>query len=108
MSLLGRPDEVVVRDLEPPPDARPELGELVHERLGLRLPALGLLRDALAVLVHPDHEVDVVPEGPSVPRDYIRADLLERVARVRLAVRVVDRRGEVEAGHGPRVVLSGW
>jgi hypothetical protein len=63
----------------------------------------GGLRDLLPVLVHPDQEVDVVAAQAVIPRDGVRADLLERVPEVRIAVGVVDRGGEEEArGHATR------
>ena len=96
---IGRADELVVGDAEAAPHAAEGVGELVHELLWGDPPLLGGLRDLLAVLVHPDEEVDGVAAQAAVPRDGVRADLLEGVPEMRVAVRVVYRGGEVEAAH---------
>ena len=96
---VGRANELVVRDAEPSPHRLKALGERVDERLRRRGPCLGGLLDLLAVLVHPDQEMHVVAEQAPIPGDGVRADLLVRVAEMRVAVRVVDRGGEEVRAH---------
>ena len=93
------PDEVVVRQPQAAPDVQERLGDPVDPFRGGRSLLLRLLLDLLPVLVHPDEKVDVVPAGAPVPGDHVGADLLDRVSQVRVAVRVVDRRREIEPGH---------
>ena len=95
---LGGADPVVVAAVEPAPVAHEGIGHAVDPRLRRHLCAGGGVDHGLAVLVHSHQEVHVVAAQAAVAGDAVRADLLERVAEVRLAVRVVDRGREVELG----------
>ena len=97
--LLGGADPVVVGAEEPGPGPREALGDGGHPRLGRHPRLLGRLRDLLAVLVHPHEETHVVAAEAPVPGDAVRADLLERVAEMRVAVGVVDGGRDEEAAH---------
>ncbi len=96
----GGADELVVGEPEARPDRREARGDVVDERLRRRPRLLGRLGDLLAVLVHPDHEMDVAAERAMEPGDHVGADLLEGVADVGIAVGVVDGGRQVEARHG--------
>jgi len=50
------------------------------------------------MLVHPHEEVHIVAREAAITRNRIRADLLEGVTEMRIAVGVVDRRREKESG----------
>ena len=65
---------------------------------------LGRLDHRLRVLVHAHQEMDLVSPEPAVAGDAVGADLLQRVPQVGVAVGVVDRGGEVELGHGGKVI----
>ena len=99
---IGRADEEVVRRL----DAAGELAEALGDRIG---PLLG--RDARggrgllhlgAVLVGAREEEGVGAAAPGVPRRDVGRDRRVRVAEVRLAVDVVDRRRDVVGLTGAR------
>src|SRR2546421_32045 len=99
VSRLGGADPVVVRAVE----AAPIVGEAGRHAIDPRLRryagAGGGLDHGLAVLVHPHQEVDVVAAQPVIARDTVGTDLLEGVPQMRLAVRVVDGRRQVELRH---------
>jgi len=52
--------------------------------------------DGLAVLIAAHGEPDIVAAQPAMAGEHIAADLLVGVAEMRIAVDVVDRRGDVE------------
>jgi hypothetical protein len=89
---------VVVRAAEAAPVLGECSGHAVDPRMRRDAGARGRLDHRLAVLVHPHQEMDVVPAQPVIAGDAVRADLLERVPEMRLAIRVVDRRREIELG----------
>ncbi len=91
-------DEVVVADLQLIPRLRENARHLVHPGLRAEARLGGGLQDGLRVLVHPDYEVDVVTAEAPVTGDGVGADLLEGVTQVRVAIRVVDGRGDVILG----------
>ncbi len=107
MPRLGRADPVVVAALQAAPIALEGRGHPVDPDLRLEPVLLGRLQHRLRMLVHAHEEVDVVAAKATVARDAVGADLLERVAEVRVAVGVVDGGREVELGqrallgHGP-------
>jgi hypothetical protein len=51
------------------------------------------------VLVHPHEEVHRITPQPAVARNGVRADLLQRVAEMGVAVGIVDRRREEKLCH---------
>jgi hypothetical protein len=96
---LGGADEVVERDVEVPPGG----GELllhpiaVGERLEPELDRF--LEHVLRVLVVPHQEQRLEAAEPLVASDDVGAHLLVRRPEVRLAVDVIDRRGQKIAAH---------
>ena len=105
--FLGGSDELVVGDIELRPDRAEgvlHLGAVVQriEALFFSLPA-----HVQGVLVGPHQEVGVVPRAPLVARDHVGRDLLVGRPEMRRRVHVVDRGGEVEAGHGAAGILRG-
>ena len=109
---LGRPDEVVVRDVERPPRLDEALRRAVRPLLGRRVVGLGRLDDLGPVLVRAGHEPHVVPEQPVPARQRVGVDRRVRRADVRRVVDVVDRRGQVVGRHrrkrtgAPRPLLT--
>ena len=99
MLRRGGANELIVRDPEPPPGVGEPLGHLVGERLRREAPVGSGLRHLLAMLVHPDEEPDVVPAEPTPPGNDIGPHLLVCMPEVGVAVRVIDRRRDVEARH---------
>ena len=103
---LGRAHELVERDVQLRPDAAKHflhpfaVGERFEPLLG------GLPADIQGVFVRPHQEVRVVPGAPPEPGDHIRGDLLVGGAEVRGRVDIVDRRGEVVAGHAAGILRS--
>ena len=94
MHRVRRADELVVRDIQPPPHCAKGLGKRVDERLWLDALLRGGLLDLLPVLIHADEEMDAVTAQPAISRDGIGTDLFVRVTDVRIAVRIVDGRGD--------------
>ncbi len=99
---LGCADEVVVADPQPVPGLREHGGHPVHPGLRAEAGVGGGLQDRLRMLVHSDDEVDVVSAKPPVAGDGVGADLLEGVPEMRVAVGVIDGRGDVELGQQSR------
>ncbi len=87
------------------PGLREDLGEHVHPRLWCEVRLGGGSQDGLGVLVHADDEANVIATQTAVAGDRIGTDLLERVAQVGVAVRVVDGCRDVKLGHrlGPQL-----
>src|SRR5690606_148321 len=96
MAWLGRADEIVVAQPQPPPRGPELLGDRVHPLLRLHTVGPRVLEHVEPVLVHADDEVDGPPRQPMVARHGVRAQLLERVPQVRRAVGVVDGTRDVE------------
>src|SRR5262249_16032981 len=63
------------------------------------LGARGRLEHRLAVLVHSHEKMDLVPAQAAIAGDGVRADLLQRMPQMGIAVGVIDGGGEVEPGH---------
>ena len=100
VARLGRPDVIVVGDVEVAEHALEDGSDLVDERLRLDAALEGGLLDLLAVLVESGEEVDVPAAQAHVTGDHVGQDFLVGVAEVRRAVGVVDGRGDVErTGH---------
>ena len=74
-------------------------GDFVDELLWRNAALRGGLRDLLPVLVEARQELDVVAAHAAISRDGVGADLLERVADVRIAIRVVDGGREIRLAH---------
>src|SRR6185503_10983469 len=100
----GRADEVVVRDVQLRKNVPEFLRHLVGKlrRRQARLP--GGTLDFLAVLVGARQKKDVVAHEPMCPRDSVGHHRGVRVAKVRLGVDVVDRRGDEKGAHDGRGV----
>src|SRR5262249_31321215 len=111
VARLGRADEVVVRD----PDAPPRLLELFGDAVAVGLWIDALLArdpfDLLAVLVEAGQEEDVllaVARAVIARQRVVDDGRIER-PEVRDRVDVIDRRGDVEAGHrGWRILVRRW
>ena len=103
MPRLGRPDEVVVRDVQHRQRGRETSATSRSANAGVGTPGLpGRPLDFLAVLVGPGQEEHVVAHQAVRARDRVGHHRRVRVAEVRLRVDVVDRRGDVEAAHDVR------
>ncbi len=97
---LAGADEVVVRDVEQLPGVAEALGGAVGP-LERRDPVgLGRPLDLQAVLVGAGEEERVVAQQPVPPGDRVRDDGRVRVPDVGRVVHVIDRRRQVELGHG--------
>ena len=101
VALLGGADELVEGDVQLRPDAAEDflhpfaVVERVEPLLG------GLPAHIQRVLVGAHEEVGVVSGGAPEAGDHIGGDLLVGGSEVGRRVDIVDRRGEVVAGHGP-------
>ena len=91
---LGRPDELVAREVVHGEQRAEGVGDAVGERLRRLARRLRRLLHLLAVLVRPRQEEHVVAVEPLEARDHVARQRGVRVADVRLAVHVVDRRGD--------------
>jgi hypothetical protein len=116
VALAGRADEAVALLAVLPvlalhAERAPRLVEArrdLVDQLLRREAALGRgLLDLLAVLVGAGEEAGVVPAHPVEPGDRVAHHGGVRVAEVRDVVDVVDRRRDVERGHGSLVGSSG-
>ena len=85
---------------EPPPDVAELLLHPVAVRERVEVSSRALPEHVLRVLVVAHDEADVEARQPLVAGDDVGRDLLVGRAEMRPAVDVVDRGGEVEAGHG--------
>ena len=92
------PNELIIRDRQPAPHLLKDAGDAIHERLRRHAAFIGRLLHLLAMLVHPHQEVDVVTSQAVITGNDVGADLLERMAEMRIAVSIVDRRREKELG----------
>ena len=99
MPCLGRPDEIVVGDVQ----HRQNVAELLCRPIGEhRRRQTSLLRrslDLLAVLIRAGQEEDVVTHQAMRACDRIGHHRRIRVAEMRFRVDVIDRRADVEAIH---------
>ncbi len=102
VARLGGADPVVVRAAELAPRVREPRRDAIHPGLRGQAVLLGRLRDLLPVLVHAHDVMDRVARQPAIAGDAVRADLLEGMPQVRLAVRIIDGGGEVKLSH-PRL-----
>src|SRR6185503_4352814 len=93
---LRRADPIVVAALEPAPVVGERFGHAVDPLARGDVAARGRLNHRLAVLIHPHEIVHLVAAQPVVAGDAVRADLLQRVAEVRIAIRVIDGGREVD------------
>ena len=96
---LGGANELIVRNAESGPDRLKARRDFIGE--GLRRHAIlrrGLLH-LLAMFVHADQQMHVVAALATIARDHIGADLLERVAQMWIAIRVIDGGGQIESRH---------
>ena len=93
---LGRADPVVVTALEPAPVVGERPRHAVDPVARRDVGARRRLNDRLAVLVHPHEKMHVVAAQPVIARDTVRADLLQGVPEVGIAIGVIDGGGEVE------------
>ena len=103
VALLGRANEVIVRDIEDLPGLGESSRGSVGPLPGSHLVLLRRFRHLLAMLVGTSQEKDVLPEQSVPASNGISIDGAVGVAEVRYVVDVVDRRGDVEAVHCPSV-----
>ena len=103
VTRFGRPDEVVVGDVELPPrgaelacDCRGEGFRWLSGRFGRSL-------DLQTVFVSAREEVHVLAEQAVPAGERVADDRRVGVADVRRGVYVIDRRRHIEAAHEPRV-----
>ncbi len=101
VARLGRPDEVVVGDVEEIPGLAEHALHPVAVRQRIEPFFPGLAIDVLGVLVVPHDEEGLETRQPLVARDRVRRDLLVGGAQVRTAVHVVDRRRQIKAPAHP-------
>ncbi|MBA7694300.1 hypothetical protein ES703_102907 [subsurface metagenome] len=100
MPLLGGANEVVVGDVQPPPQLLEAYHILVAVGLGIGAPGLGRLLHLQAVLVRAGQEVHLVAQRAVIAGQHVRQDGRVGVTDVRQVVHVVDWRSNVELGHG--------
>ncbi len=96
--MLGRrrPYELVVRDGQATPHRDESLRDLVDQLLWLDSSLRRLERDLEAVLVHADQKMNVIAAKPTIARDCVGADFLERMTEMRIAIGVIDGGRDVE------------
>ena len=100
VARFGRPDIVVVGDVQVAEHALEDRGDLVDEDLGFDAALEGGLLDLLAMFVQSGQEVHLAAAHPHVARDHVGEDFLIGMPQVRRAVGVVDGRGDIErTGH---------
>ena len=92
---VGGADEEVVGDVQPGRELLEPDGVLVAQLTRRDAELLGGLGDRLTVLVGAREKEDVLPALAHVPREHVRRDRRIRVPKMRLAVDVVDGRGDV-------------
>ncbi len=107
MPGLGGPDEVVVGNVQVGPGRGKAGSQLIRPLLGGDPMLLGRPGHLLAVLVGAGEEEDLIAEEPVPPGQGVGVDRRVGVAHVGRVVHVVDRRGDVEAGHCPAAYRSG-
>jgi hypothetical protein len=93
---LGGADEIVVGQLEFPGEGLPVGGEGVAVFLRVLLFGLRGLLDLLTVFVQAREEEDFLPEAAARPGDDVRDDFLVGVPDMRLAVDIINGRGDVK------------
>ena len=97
MAILGGADEVVIRAVHPL-DHRLEARHVTLDQFTRGQPfARGGLLDLLPVLVGAGQEIDVIPVEPLEARNRVGRDRFIGVTDMRHAVRIGDRRGDIEA-----------
>ncbi len=96
---LGRPDEIVERQVQPLPDLEELLRHTVAVRARILAVLARLLVDVLRVLVVAHHEMGLEPGEPLVARDDVGGDLLVRRPEVRTAVHVIDGGSQIKTRH---------
>ena len=95
---LGRPDEIVVRNVEQIP-RRPEFGfHAIAVRQGIHALFSGFAEDVLGVLVVAHDEQRLDTAEPFVTGDRVGGDLFVGGPEMRATIHIIDRRREVEAG----------
>ena len=108
VSLAAGADEVLVGEAEFFGEPLPGLGQSIAIRLCFQFSVLGGLLHFLAMLVEPGQEKDVLTEALVAASDDVRNDLFISVAKVWLAIDVVDCGGHVERfAHGPSSLGEG-
>ncbi len=96
MARLGRPDEIIVRDLELFPEVPEADDDLVGELDGRQAARGGRFLHLLAVLVRPGQEEDVIARRPLEAGQGVGDDRCVGVADVGNVVDVIDRRRYVK------------
>ena len=102
MPRLRRADPVVVAALERAPVIGEGRRHAVHPFARADVRARGGLDDGLAVLVHAHQEVHLVAAQAVIAGDAVRADFLQGVPQVGIAIGVVDGCGEEVLRHYTR------
>lgn len=96
---IGRTDEGVKRNVEPPEQLLEERRIPVDELLGRHPERLSCLLDLDAVLVGAHVQADLVAAQAEPPRHHVREHLLHHVPHVRSGIGKVDGRVNVLAWH---------
>src|SRR5262249_24202048 len=103
VARLAGLDEVVVADLQSPPDVAELPGHVVAVFLGIAAQLRGFLSNLDCVLVVADQEMDLEALHAAIASLHVGADLFERRADMWPAVRIIDR-GSLKktrrVGHG--------
>ena len=100
MARLGGADEVVVGDVESVPGVAEMRRRLVDQFLGRDAPRFRGALHLQAVLVGAGQEEDLVAPEPAPTGEHVAGHRRVGVADVGDVVHVVNRSGDVEAGHG--------
>ena len=107
MPWFGRPDEIVVRNVQEPGKVAKLLGDAVGERLRRHTGLGGGSFDFLAVLVGAGQKEHIFTEQPVRSRRSVGHHGGVGVAQMRLRVDVVDGRADEETAHDGRSGESG-
>ena len=100
-------DEIVERNVEPPPRRAEHILHPVAVRQRIQPFLARLLEHVLRMFVVPHQEQRIEAAEPLVPRDDVGAHLLVRRPEVRLAVDVIDGGREIETRHRRRAGPTG-
>jgi hypothetical protein len=107
--VTGRPDEVVVADVEPGRQPPEDLRIAVHQRAHRKAFTLGGQDIRQAVLVGAGQEPGVIAAEAVVAGEDIRLDQLERKAEVRLSVDIRNGGRDIERAHRvPPPAVGPW
>ena len=108
VACIGGADEVVVGDTQFFDKRLPVTGQFVSVSLHILAGSFGGLLHFLAVLIEAGEKKRLFAQATARPRDHVCDDLLVCMPEMRLAVHIIDGRGDVELfTQGRQVVAKG-